>query len=234
MKTSTKLWTIAVVVAFAIWLQMPDKPLMAQANLRQPAVAQNTTTSVKWTAGTLNNGGHAVTVTAGTAAVTTSKTDCTAPAYASCNFVYANSSGTVAVTATLATAMAAGNSLMAYVETSSVITKIGFPNQASTAYQVRVVQNCGTTATCANTSAGPGIIEVFGSVALTSASPSTASLTALPFTSSSSYVCTASAVGNTAAIAAAGIAITQTSGSAVTLTGPNTVTTVINYRCTGI
>lgn len=94
------------------------------------------------------------------------------------------------------------------------------------------VQLCGTTTACAKTAQTAPII-VYGTVALVSASPSTATLTALPFTSTSSYVCTGSPVGATAAIAAGGIAFANASASSTVLTGPNTVTTVINYQCTG-
>lgn len=94
--------------------------------------------------------------------------------------------------------------------------------------------SCGTTATCSAAAATPNVITKFGTVALSSGTPSTATITALPFTSSSSYVCTASPSGATAAIAAAGIAINYVSASSITLTGPNTVTTVINYQCTGV
>jgi hypothetical protein len=227
-----KLYIASLAVVFCLILQ---GTALAQTNLRLPNVAQSTATVVKWTAGTVLNGGHAVTITAGTGSVTTSKSDCSSPSYAGCNFVYANSSGTVAITTNPVTAMASGNTLMAYVETSgSAITRIAGPQQASTAYLVKVNQSCGTTATCANTGVGAaGLIEAYGTVALSSASPSIASITQLPFTTSTSYVCTATPEGTTAAVAAGGIAINKTSGTAMTLTGPNTVTTVIDYRCIG-
>ncbi len=99
---------------------------------------------------------------------------------------------------------------------------------------VQNAHSCGTTTTCANTANGSNHI-VFGSVALSSASPSTATVTAISpaFTSSSTYFCTATPVGATAAIAAGGIAVTYVSGSSFTLTGPNTVTTVVGYQCIG-
>lgn len=65
-----------------------------------------------------------------------------------------------------------------------------------------------------------------GAATLVSASPSTvvvASITA-------SSRCTATPVGLSAAIAAGGIAVSLTTTN-LTLTGPNTVTTVVNYRC---
>ena len=39
--------------------------------------------------------------------------------------------------------------------------------------------------------------------------------------------------GTTAAVAAGGVAINKTGASTMTLTGPNTVTTVIDYTCYG-
>ena len=226
----------AAIAVFAVLSQLPqnNNVMLAQANLKQPNVSQNTTTSVKWTAGTLNNGGHSVTITASTASVTLSESSCAAPNYTACNFVYANSAGTVSVTTSFSAAMGIGNSLMAYVETNgSIITKISYPLQASTAGLARIVESCGGSVACVPVFIGPGIMEAYGSAPLSSASPSIASITNLPFTGATTYVCTASPVGTTAAIAAAGIAINQTSGAAMTLTGPNTVTTVINYHCIG-
>jgi hypothetical protein len=95
-----------------------------------------------------------------------------------------------------------------------------------------IVYNCGSTSTCSASQTTATKIS-FGTVALGSASPSTVTITALPYTSSSSYVCTATPTGATAAIAAGGVAISYVSGSSITLTGPNTVTTVINYSCIG-
>ena len=227
----------AAIAVFAVLSQLPqnNNVMLAQANLKQPNVSQNTTTSVKWTAGTLNNGGHSVAITASTASVTLSESSCAAPNYTACNFVFANSAGTVSVTTSFSAAMGTGNSLMAYVETNgSIITKISYPLQSSTAGLARIVESCGVSvAACVPVLIGPGVMEVYGSAPLSSASPSTASITNLPFATSTSYICTASPQGTTAAIAAAGIAISQTAGTAMTLTGPNTVSTVINYHCIG-
>lgn len=71
---------------------------------------------------------------------------------------------------------------------------------------------------------------IVGSVALTSASPSVATVT-FPVAlsgSASDYTVIAVPVGATAAIAAGGVAVGLTT-SALTLTGPNTVTTTIHY-----
>lgn len=243
MKKSRVFPTVVFMVILAVtamWavVFVPNMPVHAQQGTYfPPTVYQATTTTVGWNAGILNNGGHAVTITAGTSAVTTSKADCSLPVAANCNFVYANSSGTVAVTTTQATALASGNVLMAYVETSgSAITGITYPNQSSIPGNMQyVAQACGTTSTCASTYVGPALKVAYGTVALVSASPSAATVASFSpaFTSSTSYSCSASPVGTSAAVAAAGIAVNITSGTSVTFTGPNTVTTVINYVCYG-
>lgn len=97
-----------------------------------------------------------------------------------------------------------------------------------------LVYDCGTTSTCSATQrTGEWITR--GSVALVSASPSAATITGFSpaYTSTATYTCTAVPEGNTAAIAAAGIAVTKVSASSITLTGPNTVTTVVDYECLG-
>lgn len=66
---------------------------------------------------------------------------------------------------------------------------------------------------------------VTGQVALTSGSPSTATAT-VP----ASSICQCTPQGTTAAIAAGGCAA-SVSSTTLTLTGPNTVTTTMNYRC---
>lgn len=65
-----------------------------------------------------------------------------------------------------------------------------------------------------------------GTATLVSASPSTVDVTNI---TASSY-CTATPEGTTAAIAAGGIAASLTS-TTLTLTGPNTVATVVKYSC---
>lgn len=108
-----------------------------------------------------------------------------------------------------------------------------FPNATGTV-SLTATYACGTSATCSPTTT-TGAWEFYGSVALSSASPSLATVTALlpAYTSTATYFCTATPVGNTAAIAAGGIAVTLISGSSFSLTGPNTVTTVVDYHCIG-
>lgn len=70
-----------------------------------------------------------------------------------------------------------------------------------------------------------GATTLCGSIALTSASPSTATVTVPAGVS-----CACWPVGTTAAIAAGGCAASVTS-TTLTLTGPNTVTTTMRYFC---
>ena len=94
---------------------------------------------------------------------------------------------------------------------------------------------CGTAAACSPTTLGATPNILIGSVALSSGTPSTVTVTALSpaYTSTATYHCATTPVGNTAAIAAGGVAITYVSGSSFTLTGPNSVSTVIDYVCIG-
>ncbi len=93
---------------------------------------------------------------------------------------------------------------------------------------------CGTAAgVCANT-AITALRVVQGTATLTTGSPSTAAITGISpaFTSAASYTCTAqdaTTIANNVGVLTAG----YVSGSAVTFTGPNTVTDVIRYTCIG-
>ena len=88
--------------------------------------------NVGWTNGSVFVGGAKVAVGAGTVAVTLNKASCQAPAYSGCNFIYANSSGTVAATVTIGTASASGNSILALVTTSaSAVLAVNYPYEDS-------------------------------------------------------------------------------------------------------
>jgi hypothetical protein len=91
-----------------------------------------------------------------------------------------------------------------------------------------LIASCGTTTTCAGATVS-GFKEYYGRVALSSGSPSTAVITALGFTSSSTYQC----VATNSTTAANGIKVTYSSGSSATFTGPNTVTDSVSYDCKG-
>lgn len=108
---------------------------------------------------------------------------------------------------------------------------VTFPDVSITVGSL-ITEQCGTTVACSATISNNQIVA-FGSAPLSSASPSTASITGLPFTGSATYWCQATPEGTTAAVAAGGVAINKTGASTMTLTGPNTVTTVIDYTCYG-
>lgn len=96
--------------------------------------------------------------------------------------------------------------------------------------------SCGTVAACATAPSSPAVKVIYGTVALSSASPSAATVTGISpaFTSSSSYVCAVAPVGADATIAGAGVAVSNVSSTSFTVTGQNSVSTVINYVCAGI
>ena len=87
--------------------------------------------TVNYTAGKIYLGDTAVSVAAGqVSGLTASKATCNRPAYSACNIIYANSSGTVATTLVLATAQAAGNSVLAFAQTDTTkVTEIRYPWQ---------------------------------------------------------------------------------------------------------
>lgn len=99
-----------------------------------------------------------------------------------------------------------------------------------------VFTSCTTSLSCAAPATTSSTVKVaYGNASLSSASPSTASVSGISpaFGATSTMFCTATPVGTTAAIAAAGLAINITSTSAFTVTGPNTVTTNFNWTCIG-
>lgn len=102
-------------------------------------------------------------------------------------------------------------------------------NGADYAVQNESTRNCGTLVACAGT-VPVAPITVYGTAAYTSASPSTITLTALPFTSTSSYVCTAAEVTDASKTA---FKIVNASASSTVITGPNTITDTMNYICVG-
>jgi len=92
-----------------------------------------------------------------------------------------------------------------------------------------IMNTCGTTTTCANTAqTAPRI--VWGTVALSSGTPSTAVVSSMTaFTGTTSFAC----VANDLTTPANGVSVANTSTSSITITGPNTVTDTVKYICTG-
>lgn len=91
------------------------------------------------------------------------------------------------------------------------------------------IDNCGTVVACAGTVTTSPIV-VYGSAPFSSASPSTITLTGLPFTSTTSYVCT---VANATSAAHTAVDVINASASSTVITGPNTITDTMNYICAG-
>lgn len=105
---------------------------------------------------------------------------------------------------------------------------------ASGTFSFAIHSACSAGASCTET-VTQGVKTLYGrSAALDGASPSVAAVTfSTGFTSTSSYTCSASPVGNTAAIAAGGVAVTYTSATVVTFTAANAATHTIGFVCVG-
>lgn len=135
------------------------------------------------------------------------------------------SSGTPTMTAALSASSTWVAVLGAFKETAAGATAAFinlFQNGAAT------IEDCGTTAACAQTVLSTPFY-VKGTASLVSGSPSTVTITGLPFSSSTSYVCTA----NDRTTASNGVKIVPSSGSQAVITGPNTVTDGVGYICGG-
>ena len=106
---------------------------------------------------------------------------------------------------------------------------ITFP-AASITVPGTVIQGCGTAAACNATNVSSTAKIIFGRAPLVStavASPVT--ITGMPaFTSSSSYVCTATDVTS-----ASPLQVTYNSSSSITITGPASVSDTVAYQCVG-
>lgn len=111
---------------------------------------------------------------------------------------------------------------------------ITLPN-ASITVNGTVDYSCGTTSTCSPVDDSAAQWSFSGSAALVSGTPSAVTITGFSpaFTSTATYTCIVTPVGASAAIAAAGLAVGNTSASSITITGPDSVTTVANYSCKG-
>lgn len=97
---------------------------------------------------------------------------------------------------------------------------------------VASAQFCGVANACAATRAGVRVVSGI-SAALDGASPSVVAITGIspPFTSTTTFACTANAIGTGASTAA--ISVTNTSASAVTFYSVNGGTALLAYSCVG-
>jgi hypothetical protein len=130
---------------------------MAQ-NGRTPKPMQTATPlRVSWQAGVVQSGGLTVSIAAGALNVVKNKTNC--QNYSSCNIIYANSSGTVAVTSTVTTAFASGNSILAFVtaDNNGKITAITYPDQTN-ATAIRPAGITGSGTSCTITAIVNGVV----------------------------------------------------------------------------
>lgn len=125
MKILTRLGQAALLMAaltlIAVFsLSTPPQRLEAQGysgalpNVLTPASGL----TVTYTNGSVTSGGLVTAITGSTVLVSNTQTDCSAPAYASCNFVYWNTGASLATTTAVATAFAPGNVIVAYVTAS--------------------------------------------------------------------------------------------------------------------
>lgn len=89
-------------------------------NFQSPWLICTTSSLVcSWGTGTIYTPNGAVAIVPGSTTVTASATTCARPGFTSCDFIYSNATGTIANTQTLITATAAGNTVLAYLTTSS-------------------------------------------------------------------------------------------------------------------
>lgn len=234
-----------IILALVVGAQMPDRVILGQAVVI-PTVVRNSGTTVRWNAGSVINGGHVVSVTASSASVTVDRTNCAAPTYPACNIVWVNSSGTVSVTSTsaaLATASAAGNTILAYVEVSATaITRVTAANQSNNVTKPSVIgYSCGIVVACTagadGAYMGSATKVVFGSAAMTNG---VAAITGLPFTSSNTYGCVASLAATSASVVTgfAGVtgyiqAVPATGATMNITTSPAVGSAPMTYICVG-
>jgi hypothetical protein len=105
-----------------------------------------------------------------------------------------------------------------------------FQSSMSGGGQLGTIRACGSSAACAAT-APAGVKIVYGSAALVTGTPSTVTITGLPFTSSSSYNCTATENG--ASLTTPLSISSYVSGASFTISGGATDTDVVNFVCVG-
>lgn len=107
---------------------------------------------------------------------------------------------------------------------------MAFQSSMSGGGQLGAIRGCGTSAACAGT-LPTNVKLVYGSAALVTGTPSTVTITGLPFASSSSYNCTATENG--ASLTTPLSISSYVSGASFTISGGVTDTDVVNYVCAG-
>ncbi len=128
---------------------------------------------------------------------------------------------------------ATASTVLTLAEAITSSRTVTFPD-ASITVPGTVATDCGTSAGACSTALKSSILKIVtGEAAATSASPSTVAITGMPaFTSTTSFQCFAqntTTAANVFSVLAAGYVST----SAVTFTGPNTLTDGIRWMCIG-
>lgn len=119
MRTFFKVALLAAVLATASLFVLPPAHRDVQAQGYSGAMPNVLTPAsglvVTYTNGLITSGGLQTTITGNTVTVTNTQTDCSAPAYASCNFVFWNTGASLSTSTVAATAFAPGNVVVAFV-----------------------------------------------------------------------------------------------------------------------
>ena len=114
-------WTLGLLLAFVALLP-PSPRLHAQGysgGIINVAATGATGLGITYGSGTVFYGGGSQAITGSTLTATDAMTDCTAPGYASCNFVYwAGSGGSLSITTTTLTAFKPTNVVVAFCTTT--------------------------------------------------------------------------------------------------------------------
>ena len=192
------------------------------------------TSTLNYGAGTIYAGGVAEGIVAGTLAMSSTQGTCLQPfeqAATACNFVYWTSGTGLSTSTSYATAYGGGaNVVVAFVATNSSgnITAITPSSLTLPPLADAFVSSCGTTATCTPTTVNlPRTIV--GTVAMASATTVQVTAIAPAFTSTTSFVCTASDPNHGTYT----YTITVNSASAFTITSGTSNSDTWAYACTG-
>lgn len=194
-------------------------------------------TTLTYSAGNLYQGGLVKPIVAGTiGSLDASRTDCSAPAYATCEFVYWTSSTALLKTTSFTTAYGAGaNIIVAYLTTSAgsaILTitpaSLMLPSSASAPLMFSCGASLAAAGACANTTLQGAVHFITGS-ALLSGSTSTITGISPAFTSATSWWC----VANDITTRANPVQAVPGSGTTLVITNTTGATDLIQFMCMG-
>ena len=121
-RLSTLLKALALIIALTFGLSVPtlmyharDVQAQGYSGALPNVLTPTTGLVVTYTSGSIASGGLVTAITGATVTVSNTQTDCSAPGYASCNFVFWNSGSSLSTSTSYATAFAPGNVIVAYV-----------------------------------------------------------------------------------------------------------------------